>query len=161
MIHKPTVLILDEPTTGVDAVSRREFWEMLKQLKEYGITIMVSTAYMDEAGLCDRVALIQGGKILTVNTPENITRQFDRRLLAVRSESMYELIRDLHEFPDADTVFPFGEYIHYTAKSNQPDAGIIEKALAKKGHVKVEIQEIHAGIEDCFMRLMARKEEKQ
>jgi ABC-2 type transport system ATP-binding protein len=161
MIHKPTVLILDEPTTGVDAVSRREFWEMLKKLRENGMTILVSTAYMDEASLCDRVALIQGGKILKVDTPVNITGQFDRRLLALRSESMYELILDLQEFPDADTVFPFGEYVHYTAKSNNPQAEILQDFLARKGHSRIEIKDVHAGIEDCFMRLMAGKEEMQ
>jgi len=161
MIHKPTVLILDEPTTGVDAVSRREFWEMLKKLKEVGITILVSTAYMDEAGLCDRVALIQDGKILKVDTPANIIGQFDRRLLAIRSDNMYGLIHDLHEFPDADTVFPFGEYLHYIARSNQPDANVLQELLLQKGHGNIDIKEIHAGIEDCFMRLMAGKEEKR
>jgi ABC-2 type transport system ATP-binding protein len=156
MIHKPAVLILDEPTTGVDAVSRREFWDMLKKLKESGITILVSTAYMDEASLCDLVALIQDGKIMQVDEPENIIEKFDRQLIAVSSKNTYQLILDLHEFPDADTVFPFGEYIHYTAKSNQPDIKTIGDFLEKRGHKEIKIKKVKAGIEDCFMRLMQK-----
>jgi ABC-2 type transport system ATP-binding protein len=157
MIHKPRILILDEPTTGVDAVSRREFWEMLKKLKNSGITILVSTPYMDEAGLCDRVALIQGGKILKMDVPNMISADFDKKLLAIRSESLYELIRDLQAYPDADSVYPFGEYVHYTSKSNQPDEKGIFDYLSAKGQKDIVVKQIPAGIEDCFMRLMTGK----
>lgn len=158
MIHKPTVLILDEPTTGVDAVSRKEFWDMLLKLKNDGITIIVSTPYMDEAGLCDRVALIQSGKFMSVDAPASITAQFDRKLLAIRSDNIYELIIDLQANPDAGTVYPFGEYVHYTAVSDRPDTGTLNKWLTSKGHTNVIIREINAGIEDCFMRLMTSQQ---
>src|SRR5215471_108504 len=92
LIHRPSVLFLDEPTTGVDAVSRKEFWEMLRRLKEQGITILVSTPYMDEAELCDRVALIQSGKILTINTPGGIIDGFKKPLLAARASNMLHLL---------------------------------------------------------------------
>jgi drug efflux transport system ATP-binding protein len=108
LIHKPKVLILDEPTTGVDAVSRKEFWEMLKRLKEKDITIMVSTPYMDEASLCDRVALIQKGEIMSIDTPEKIISQFEGNLFAVRSKNMYQLMSDLREYDQTKTVFLFG-----------------------------------------------------
>src|SRR5437868_8508553 len=104
LIHRPSVLFLDEPTTGVDAVSRKEFWEMLKRLKEKGITIIVSTPYMDEASLCDRVALIQQGKILTINTPEEISKQFSKLLFAISSADKFKLIQDLRTYEFVETV---------------------------------------------------------
>ncbi|MFA6923811.1 MAG: ABC transporter ATP-binding protein [Bacteroidales bacterium] len=153
MIHKPEVLILDEPTTGVDAVSRKEFWEMLKKLKENGITIVVSTPYMDEASLCDRVALIESGRILDSETPENIVKKFTRKLLAIKSNKMYELIHDLREYNEAATVFPFGEYLHFTAKNNDINVDIIKKYLQEKNHDDIKIKEIIPNIEDCFIEL--------
>ena len=108
LIHSPDILILDEPTTGVDAVSRKEFWEMLIRLKEKGITILVSTPYMDEANMCDRVALIQNGEIMSIDTPKKIINDFGRKLWAVKSHNIYQLIKDLRSFDFIDTVFPFG-----------------------------------------------------
>src|SRR5882757_2279037 len=102
LIHRPTVLFLDEPTTGVDAVSRKEFWEMLKRLKEQGITILVSTPYMDEASLCDRVALLQSGKILSINTPQGIVEEFGRTLLAAKSSNMLQLLNDLKQCKEVE-----------------------------------------------------------
>jgi ABC-2 type transport system ATP-binding protein len=154
MIHNPAVLILDEPTTGVDAVSRREFWEMLKKLKESGITILVSTAYMDEASMCDRVALIQNGKIMQMDEPTAIISKYDKQLIALKSDSTYRLILDLQEFHDAGSVFPFGEFVHYTSRSNTPDMAALNEYLLQKGHKNIVIREANAGIEDCFMRLM-------
>ena len=103
LIHRPDVLFLDEPTTGVDPVSRVEFWDMLDRLKRQGITIMVSTPYMDEASRCDRIALMRGGRCLSVDTPEGIRSTFDNYLYAVRSASMYKLLLDLRTYPDADS----------------------------------------------------------
>ncbi len=97
LVHQPTVLFLDEPTTGVDAVSRAEFWAMLKRLKQKGITILVSTPYMDEAALCERIGLIQSGKILQIDTPENITNSYQKPLYAVRSEDSYRLLQELRQ----------------------------------------------------------------
>src|SRR5215831_12868889 len=112
LIHRPTILFLDEPTTGVDAVSRKEFWEMLRRLKEQGITILVSTPYMDEAELCDRVALIQSGKILTINTPRGIIDEFKKPLLAARAANMLHLLNDLKKYEGVESAYPYGEYHH-------------------------------------------------
>ena len=108
LIHKPSVLFLDEPTTGVDPVSRNEFWEMLKRLKNQGITILVSTPYMDEARLCDRIALIKEGKFIGIDTPENITAGFNKTLWSVQSNKMFKLLTDLRSHPSIDSCFAFG-----------------------------------------------------
>ncbi|MDA3953539.1 MAG: ABC transporter ATP-binding protein [Bacteroidales bacterium] len=152
LIHSPDILILDEPTTGVDAVSRKEFWEMLIRLKEKGITILVSTPYMDEANLCDRVALIQTGEIMSIDTPEKIIKSFGRKMWALKSNNIYQLINDLRNLDFIDTVFPFGEFLHVTSKENDLDE--LKSILKQKNHENVEIQEIEANIEDCFMQLM-------
>jgi len=151
LIHRPSVLFLDEPTTGVDAVSRKEFWEMLKRLKEQGITILVSTPYMDEATLCDRVALIQSGKILSINTPQGVIDEFDKKLLAVKSKDMLHLLNDLNQYTQAADAYPFGEYHHVVLKS-----GGKEKLndYLKKTNREYEIKEIKPDIEDCFIALM-------
>jgi len=153
LVHEPKVLILDEPTTGVDAVSRQEFWEMLGRLKDKGITILVSTPYMDEANLCDRVALIQDGKILSVDSPEAIVGQFEYPLLKLRSDKMFQLLLDLRAFPAMHSAFPFGEFVHLST-NEAPDIPGIQNYLKNKGHQKVKIQVAAANIEDCFMELM-------
>ncbi len=154
LIHSPEILILDEPTTGVDAVSRKEFWEMLIRLKEKGITILVSTPYMDEANLCDRVALIQNGEIMSIDTPEKIIDNFGRKLWAIKSDNIYKLILDLKQLESINTVFPFGEYLHITSKTNDFDAEGLVTLLKEKNHNNIEFKEIKANIEDCFMELM-------
>ena len=157
LIHKPVVLILDEPTTGVDAVSRKEFWDMLKNLKQSGITILVSTPYMDEASLCDRVALIQKGKLLSIDTPDEIKKRFDKQLFAVSASNIYRLINDLKEYEFSDTVYPFGRYIHYTDKRNSITTSDIKKFLEQKGHENITVNKIRANVEDCFMELMTKE----
>lgn len=152
LIHKPSVLLLDEPTTGVDAVSRKEFWEMLKALKQQGITILVSTPYMDEAGLCDRIALIQSGKILTLDTPDGVTNSFSKPLLAVKSPDMLKLLKSLKAMPGVDDAYPFGEY-HHVVLNNHHDRNSIEQQI-KITIPQSEIIPAQAGIEDCFMNLM-------
>jgi ABC-type multidrug transport system ATPase subunit len=154
LIHKPEILILDEPTTGVDAVSRKEFWEMLRRLKEKGITILVSTPYMDEAELCDRVALIQKGRIMQINTPEEIKNQFDRPLYAIRTENIYRLLKVLRQDGKTHSVYPFGQYVHYTVKQKQNDISDLHHFLEEHGFTDIEIQKTRPGIEDCFMALM-------
>ena len=154
LIHSPEILILDEPTTGVDAVSRKEFWEMLIRLKEKGITILVSTPYMDEANLCDRVALIQNGEIMSIDTPDKIIGKFGRKLWAVKSDNIYKLIQDLKSEDNIDTVFPFGEYLHITVKSEEENLSELNSVLEQKGHTGIDIHFIDANIEDCFMELM-------
>lgn len=156
LIHKPELLILDEPTTGVDPVSRSEFWEMLSRLKEEGITTIVSTPYMDEAILCDRVALIQKGSLLTINTPKKITEQFGKKLFAVKSDNMYMLNKILNKYEFADSVNIFGEFIHYTDKREDAIIGKVKDYLIREkiSSGEIEIKEIKPGIEDVFMSLM-------
>lgn len=153
LIHEPEVLFLDEPTTGVDAVSRAEFWEMLKRLKAHGITILVSTPYMDEASLCERIALIQEGKILQVDTPQKITTSYSKPLFEIRSDDFYQLLKDLRDEPFTERVEPFGEYLHLTTNSDISKDSI-STILQKKGHAQIEINPTIATIEDVFLDLM-------
>jgi len=154
LIHKPKILVLDEPTTGVDAVPRKEFWEMLKNLQKKGITILVSTPYMDEANLCDRVALMQKGTLLDVDSPGRIIQKFGKRVLAARSENMFRLINDLRTFPKAASVYAFGQFAHFTSPDDDVEVNELENFLLKNGHQAVEVEEIEPGIEDVFMGLM-------
>ena len=151
LIHRPSVLFLDEPTTGVDAVSRKEFWEMLKTLKQQGITILVSTPYMDEAGLCDRVALIQSGKILSIDTPQGVVSAFGKKLLAVKSNNMIHLLNDLKNCEYVQDAYPFGEYHHAVMKSGGKQE--LTNYLQQSGK-QFELKETQPDIEDCFMALM-------
>lgn len=157
LIHKPKILFLDEPTTGVDPVSRKEFWEMLKRLKNQGITILVSTPYMDEAKLCDRIALMQNGKILKIDSPQNIVNQFGKNLFAVRSANMFNLLNDLRSFPQTESCFAFGENHHLTLKDETFSINELQKYLSANGHVNLSIKNIEPGIEDCFMQLLKNK----
>jgi ABC-type multidrug transport system ATPase subunit len=152
LIHKPTVLFLDEPTTGVDPVSRKEFWEMLKRLKTQGITILVSTPYMDEAKLCDRIALIQNGRFMKIDTPENIVAQFTEILWSVKSNKMHRLLKDLRSHPEIKTSFSFGECYHITINENLKKEDLYAYLL-NHGHSEIEINSIQASVEDCFMFL--------
>jgi ABC-2 type transport system ATP-binding protein len=156
LIHKPSVLFLDEPTTGVDPVSRKEFWGMLRKLKEQGITILVSTPYMDEAFLCDRIALIQDGIFLQIDSPHGIIDQFAQTLWAVRSNNMSKLLRDLRAHPAVDTCFAFGDVHHVTLSKDSYTIAELHDYLAQLGHSTIEVHVIKAGIEDCYMQLARR-----
>lgn len=159
LIHKPRLLVLDEPTTGVDAVSRSEFWDMLAKLREHNITIIVSTPYMDEALRCDRVALIQNGKILTIDTPKKIRDGFSRKLYTIKSGEKYRLIKTLRKDPEVLTVYPFGDSIHVTLVNNASENSILEY-LNREGISDAAIQEADAGIEDRFLELMEKGDTK-
>jgi ABC-type multidrug transport system ATPase subunit len=152
LIHRPSVLFLDEPTTGVDAVSRKEFWEMLKRLKEQGITILVSTPYMDEASLCDRVALMQSGQILSINTPHRIIEEFKKPIMAARAANMLHLLNDLRAFDETEDAYPFGEYHHAVMKPNFSEEALRNYLLTK--NKTLELKKVEPDIEDCFMELM-------
>jgi ABC-2 type transport system ATP-binding protein len=154
LVHKPTVLFLDEPTTGVDAVSRKEFWEMLKSLQKKGITILVSTPYMDEAELCDRIALIQNGAILGIDVPAGILGQYPHDLYAVKGPRMFHLLRDLRAFHASRSCYAFGENHHLTLVDESLGASDIKEFLAERGHKDVLVERIPPTIEDCFMALM-------
>lgn len=153
LIHKPKVLFLDEPTTGVDPVSRKEFWDMLKRLKEKGITILVSTPYMDEAALCDRIALIQEGKILTIDSPQNIVANHKKKIYDISASDTYKLILDLKKYPTSGSVYAFGEYIHYTDTKENFNADDLKEYLVANNHSQIEIYLTDATIEDVFMDL--------
>jgi ABC-type multidrug transport system ATPase subunit len=153
LIHRPSVLFLDEPTTGVDAVSRKEFWEMLKGLKQQGITIMVSTPYMDEAKLCDRVALIQDGHILSIDTPLGIVDEFANPLWAVKSNKMLYLLNDLKASDFIKDVYPFGEFHHVVLKDDSGEAKL-RTFIQNHQNDNAIIQPAKADIEDCFIALM-------
>ena len=158
LIHKPEVLFLDEPTTGVDPVSRKEFWGMLLRLKAQGITILVSTPYMDEANLCDRIALIQGGRFLEVDTPQGIVARYPDRLFAVQADRMHALLDDLRRCPLVKTSFSFGASCHATMQSEvRPED--VATYLTGRGHRNVNVCPIAATIEDCFMALMSKHDE--
>ena len=158
LVHRPEILFLDEPTTGVDAVSRREFWDLLADLKAGGLTIVVSTPYMDEADRCDRVALIQGGRILEIDPPGEIGRHYPLPLLAVRAADRYRALQALRRLPHAASVFPFGDTVHYTDARTGMDAESIAAELrAFLLAERIEdaaVEPIAAGIEDSFMALM-------
>lgn len=154
LIHRPDVLFLDEPTTGVDPVSRSEFWDMLDRLKRQGITILVSTPYMDEASRCDRIALVRSGECLSVDTPAGIRASFHKRLYAVRCASMYRLLGDLRAFPETDSCFAFGDAHHLTLRGTGGETERDLRAyLTAKGYTDVSLEPIEPNIEDCFMAL--------
>ncbi len=152
LIHRPKVLFLDEPTTGVDAVSRKEFWEMLKRLKSQGITILVSTPYMDEATLCDRIALIQNGQILSINTPDEITKSYNEPLYAIKSGRFIPLLYELRNCPMVKTCNTFGEFHHITL--HYGTVSVVLQYLKEKGFEDVDCKEVTPTVEDCFIKLL-------
>ncbi len=153
LIHKPDVLFLDEPTTGVDPVSRKEFWEMLKRLQQKGITILVSTPYMDEAQLCDRVALIQDGSILEIDTPNALVKKFPKTIYNIKANDMFQLIKSLKEYPHQYSVYPFGEFVHYTDTREHFDTKDLLQFLETETLSKIIIEKTEPTIEDSFMEL--------
>jgi ABC-type multidrug transport system ATPase subunit len=157
LIHKPEVLLLDEPTTGVDAVSRKEFWDMLKKLKTQGITILVSTPYMDEAKLCERIALIQNGKIMSVDTPQHIIQAYPKKLFAASADDIYRLLKDVRTHSEVDSCFAFGEFLHITLKDNQASGiDLLNRIALENKHNNIRVKEIEPGIEDSFILLMSQ-----
>jgi ABC-2 type transport system ATP-binding protein len=157
LIHAPKCLILDEPTTGVDAVSRVEFWNMLKNLQKQNITILVSTPYMDEAGLCDRIALFQKGRILSIDTPDSVVDSYDKKLWAVHADDKYTLIESLRSHSRIDSVNTFGDSVHITTTNNRLDKSALIRFLNKRLSGKITVTVITPTIEDCFLRLMGKQ----
>jgi ABC-type multidrug transport system, ATPase component len=158
LVHRPDILLLDEPTRGVDAVSRREFWDQLATLKDSGLTIVVSTPYMDEAMRCDRVALIHGGHILGIDRPGAIGERYPLPLIGVRGANRFGLLHALRDFPHAHSVYLFGDELHYTDdRADTPPESIANEVhtyLAERGYGDAVTRPITAGIEDSFMSLM-------
>ena len=166
LVHRPQILFLDEPTTGVDAVSRREFWDLLAGLTASGLPIVVATPYMDEADRCDRVALVQRGRVLAVAEPAAIGDRFPHPLFAVRGGERRRLLRELRRYPHAASAFPFGQEMHYADARPGPRgpaaagaiAGELQAHLRREGLADVEVTPIRPGIEDTFMALMGEPE---
>lgn len=154
LIHKPAILFLDEPTTGVDVVSRREFWEMLGNLKRQGITIVVSTPYMDEAMLCDRIALIQNGSLMSIDTPGNIVQSFPKPLFAAKAHNIYQLLQRLRQDAEVESCYAFGEYLHLTLHADDGDAARVLEIAGRDNLEGLEVKVIRPTIEDSFIRLM-------
>ena len=160
LIHRPSVLFLDEPTTGVDAVSRKEFWEMLKALKQQGISILVSTPYMDEAALCDSVALMQSGKIMSTDSPQNIINQFTKTMWSVSSAEMFRLLNDLQQYSNTEKCYAFGEFHHLVLKNGNTGKEDIMSYLLTLSHHEIELKITQPNIEDCFIELMGNNQIK-
>ena len=157
LIHKPSVLFLDEPTTGVDAVSRSEFWDMLHSLREQGLSILVSTPYMDEASRCNRIALCNNGRILDIDSPQNMVKKFDGELYGIKAQDMYGLLKSLKEENNIANCYTAGEYHHLLAGSGF-DAQSLEQHLANLGHKDLEIKPIVPDIEDVFIKLLSNEQ---
>ncbi len=156
LIHKPKVLFLDEPTRGVDPVSRQELWNMLQSLKKENITILVSTAYMEEALLCDRISLMDHGKILATNSPEGLIADFEKPLYAIRSGNSFKIIKKLKAYEHANSVYPFGDWVHYTDQRDTIDPTEIKSYLENNDTLQIEIKQIKASVEDCYMSLTSK-----
>lgn len=156
LIHKPKVLFLDEPTTGVDPVSRQEFWDMLKALQQKGITIFVSTPYMDEAALCDRIAFINHGEILKIDTPSSMVQRFERDVFSVESNSIYKSLMALQNYAHTHSIYPFGESLHYMDNRQEFALDDIHHHLKNEGLQDLSIKKITPEIEDIFMELSTR-----
>ena len=153
LIHRPSVLFLDEPTTGVDAVSRNEFWDMLATLKTQGITILVSTPYMDEASRCDRIALCNEGSILSIDTPQGIVQQFDAPIYGIRANNMLALLESARNAQGVIDCYPSGEWHHLVANTNFD----VSKFESEFNHMDdFIIKSIKPTIEDVFIKLMKR-----
>lgn len=158
LVHRPKLLFLDEPTTGVDAVSRREFWDLLAELQSGGLSIVVSTPYMDEASRCDRVALVQRGRILAIDAPSRIGARFPRPMYAVRARQRAKLLAALRAFPTVASAYPFGEDVHFSDSRTGLSAAAVRSELTDflnaQGIADARVSEKAPGIEDAFIELM-------
>ena len=157
LIHKPKVLFLDEPTTGVDPISRKEFWDVLRRLSGEGMSILVSTPYMDEAVLCDRIGLIFDGEILATDTPQALIRRYDKKLIAFRGENMYALLKAIRRERGVYSCFTFGDVLHVAFEERDYGVEQLVERLVASGHKGLEWKPIPAGIEDYFMKLTKDK----
>lgn len=159
LIHKPEILFLDEPTTGVDPVSRKEFWEILKNIQQQGITVVVSTPYMDEATRCDRIALIQEGEIIKIDSPKEIVKEFAGVLYSIRVQKIFDVLALLEKCPIDCNYYPYGEYVHVVFYDQNEDTlrRRFEDFLSQNAVDYSDMETINPSIEDCFIELMERR----
>ncbi len=155
LIHSPEILFLDEPTTGVDPVSRKEFWEILKKLNQQGMTIIVSTPYMDEAKQCTRMAFIKEGKILEIDTPQQVVSSFGEALYAISATKMHTLLEDIKAYNGVKSCFAFGDTHHFTVE-NEFDFQSFKEYLTNKDYKNIIIETITPTVEDCYIKLVNR-----
>jgi len=154
LIHRPKLLILDEPTTGVDPVARQEFWDVLARLKNLGISILVSTPYMDEATRCDKIAFMMSGKILKIENPKTLIENFDKRIISASATSMFKLLSDLRAHPEVEYAFAFGNANHAVLKDKRFSLDTLSSFLSAKGNTNISLKNSTPCIEDCFMDLI-------
>ncbi len=158
LIHRPKILFLDEPTTGVDPVSRKEFWDILKSIRQHGITVVVSTPYMDEATRCDRIAMIQNGSIIGVNTPDAFIQNFKGKLYTFKSQDIFSLLKAMEECPLNCNYYPYGEHCHIAFYDDPATAlPLFEDFLQKQGLEHEKIASIDPSVEDCFIEIVQRR----
>ncbi|MDR2868411.1 MAG: ABC transporter ATP-binding protein [Bacteroidales bacterium] len=157
LIHKPEVLFLDEPTTGVDPVSRKEFWDILNDIHSQGITVLVSTPYMDEASRCHRIALMQKGEIISMATPPQIIRNFEGNLFSIPTTEIFHLLAIMGQCPVNCHFYAYGNELHV---SFYGDPNILipqfQQFMKEKQLSDLELIPIQPTIEDCFIELMER-----
>ncbi len=155
LIHRPHILFLDEPTTGVDPVSRKEFWDILKSIRQHNITVMVSTPYMDEATRCDRIAMIQDGRIIGVNPPQTIIENFKGKLYTFKSDDIFSLLNVMEKCPLKCNYYPYGEHCHIAFYEDMETAmPQFEQFLSEQNQQHGEITAIQPSVEDCFIEIV-------
>lgn len=158
MIHKPRVLFLDEPTTGVDPVSRKEFWQMLARLKAQGITIVVSTPYMDEASKCDVISLMKDGRFFRTDTPEAIVKGFGKHMYELDvQDSIVRALDDVASVQGVESCSPFGDRIHIVSPSLGREE--LSGRLSAIGYDTSSLREAEPTVEDCFIEFDSRQNE--
>jgi len=154
LIHKPRILFLDEPTTGVDPVSRKEFWDLLNTIKQQDIAVLVSTPYMDEATRCDRIALMKEGKVITINTPTQIIEDYKGKLYSLKSGAIFNLLDSMQKCPLKCKYYPYGEFMHVSFYDADFKLQQFTDFLEANGQVFSELTQIQPTIEDCFIELV-------
>ena len=159
LVHKPSLILLDEPTTGVDPVSRKEFWQMLRILSQRGITIIISTPYMDEASLCDRIALMRNGSFMKIETPQKIVESFGEPLYAAKSDDMYKLLNDIRQFGQIKRCYTFGEMHRFTVNGDGFNAVEFAEELEATGHANIKVVPAKPTVEDCYMQFAEKDDE--
>jgi ABC-2 type transport system ATP-binding protein len=157
LVHEPDVLLLDEPTTGVDPVSRREFWKLLSEFLASGLTIVMATPYLDEAERCARVVLLHEGRVLAADRPGDLQARFEGKLLEVMTDTPRPPVDVLAAADGVLDVQAFGDRAHVRMRDGAGPASVrsLEAALARSGHAAVSIRPIAASLEDVFIDLIS------
>jgi ABC-2 type transport system ATP-binding protein len=159
LVHQPEILLLDEPTTGVDPVSRREFWNILTELHIQGTTILVSTPYMDEADRCSRVGLMYAGKLIECDSPQNIRKRLEGDVIEIQPEDWQSVLDTVSKLPGVQEVQTYGESLHLLVDSGEQRLPEVERALKKERMGYRSIRISPARMEEAFISLIRKMEE--